>query len=45
MRAILQEGTHPNNSLLRREVTGTLATLARFEGKPALAWSHINSPP
>jgi DNA-binding CsgD family transcriptional regulator len=43
VRAILQEGTHPNNSLLRREVTGTLATLVRYEGKPALAWSHISS--
>jgi len=29
--------------LLLREVTGTLATLARHEGKPALAWSQIHS--
>jgi DNA-binding CsgD family transcriptional regulator len=43
VRAILGGSTLPSNSLLRREATGTLATLARHEGKPAQAWPHIRS--
>jgi DNA-binding CsgD family transcriptional regulator/tetratricopeptide (TPR) repeat protein len=41
VRTILAGNALPGNSLIRREVTGTLATLARLEGNPALAWSHI----
>jgi DNA-binding CsgD family transcriptional regulator/tetratricopeptide (TPR) repeat protein len=43
VRAILGGDARPGNSLLRREVTGTLATLARHEGQPHLAWSQIDS--
>jgi DNA-binding CsgD family transcriptional regulator len=43
VRAILGGDARPGNSLLRREVTGTLATLARHEGQPDLAWSQIDS--
>src|SRR5215212_1769425 len=43
VRSILGENSLPRSSLLLREVTGTLATLARHEGRPALAWSQIQS--
>ncbi len=43
VRSILGGNSLPRNSLLLREVTGTLATLARQEGNPALAWSQIHS--
>jgi DNA-binding CsgD family transcriptional regulator/tetratricopeptide (TPR) repeat protein len=43
VRSTLGGNSLPRSSLLLREVTGTLATLARHEGKPALAWSQIHS--
>jgi DNA-binding CsgD family transcriptional regulator/tetratricopeptide (TPR) repeat protein len=43
VRSILGGNSLPRSSLLLREVTGTLATLARHEGKPGLAWSQIDS--
>jgi DNA-binding CsgD family transcriptional regulator len=43
VRAILRQSAVPGNSLLRREVTGTLATLARHEGNPTVAWAQISS--
>lgn len=41
VRDILREGAEPDNSLLRREVTGVAATLAHHEGRPAQAWARV----
>jgi DNA-binding CsgD family transcriptional regulator/tetratricopeptide (TPR) repeat protein len=43
VRTILRESAWPRNSLLRREVTGPLATLAYYEGRDAEAWAHLLS--
>ncbi|MCC2626819.1 MAG: transcriptional regulator, LuxR family [Thermomicrobiales bacterium] len=43
VRSILQEGTLPGNSLLRREVTVPQAMIAYHEGQSAVAWSQIRS--
>lgn len=40
---ILGDVDLPGNSLLRREFTGTLATLARDKGDADTAWRHIRS--
>jgi DNA-binding NarL/FixJ family response regulator len=43
VRSILRETAVPRNSLLRREVTGALATLAHHEGRDPEAWTHIHA--
>jgi DNA-binding CsgD family transcriptional regulator len=40
---ILRDLTEPGISFLRRELTGTRATLARYRGNPTLAWSEVRS--
>ncbi|MEA2596439.1 MAG: hypothetical protein QOF01_2908 [Thermomicrobiales bacterium] len=40
---ILRDLPAPGNTYLRREVTDTIATLARYRGKPEIAWAHIGT--